>query len=148
MVNSTLLDWFEYLYVCWDFSVLNIFNVLSEKCLLINMLIVFSYMISSKVNSGNGSLLLMLWPICFAIVQLCSEKLATMKHEFEALNRKISNLSKSFNNYFKMKGEPSCSEIIAQLNVYLKKKTSCKIIRDDLQVLFSYSDLVKYKYAI
>ncbi|XP_065873629.1 uncharacterized protein [Euphorbia lathyris] len=62
------------------------------------------------------------------------EKLAAMKHDFEVIDRKIKNLTKSFNSYLRMKGEPSCSEIIAQLNVHLKKKTSCKIIHDDLQL--------------
>ncbi|XP_021658884.2 uncharacterized protein LOC110648837 isoform X2 [Hevea brasiliensis] len=62
------------------------------------------------------------------------EKVATLKHECEALDRKIKNLMKSFQNYFKMKGEPSCSETIVLLNDHLKKKTSCRLIHDDLKL--------------
>ncbi|KAF2288995.1 hypothetical protein GH714_023589 [Hevea brasiliensis] len=65
---------------------------------------------------------------------VCREKVATMKHECEALDRKIKNLTKSFHNYLKMKGEKSCSETIVLLNDHLKKKTSCRLVHEDLQL--------------
>ncbi|WCJ37347.1 hypothetical protein M5689_018494 [Euphorbia peplus] len=66
--------------------------------------------------------------------ELSRVKLAAKKHEFEALGSKIKNLTKSLNSYLKLKGEPSFSEIMEQCNVHLKKKASCKIIRDDLKL--------------
>ncbi|KAJ9169903.1 hypothetical protein P3X46_018048 [Hevea brasiliensis] len=66
--------------------------------------------------------------------EVCREKVATMKHECEALDRKIKNLTKSFHNYLKMKGEKSCSETIVLLNDHLKKKTSCRLVHEELQL--------------
>ncbi|XP_012089606.1 uncharacterized protein LOC105647985 [Jatropha curcas] len=62
------------------------------------------------------------------------EKVATMKHEFEALDRKIKNITKSFHNYCKIKGEPSCSETIVLLGDHLKKKTTRRFIHKNLQL--------------
>ncbi|XP_021665516.2 uncharacterized protein LOC110653957 isoform X7 [Hevea brasiliensis] len=69
-----------------------------------------------------------------SLLKVCREKVATMKHECEALDRKIKNLTKSFHNYLKMKGEKSCSETIVLLNDHLKKKTSCRLVHEELQL--------------
>eukprot|EP00257_Ricinus_communis_P019188 XP_015578103.1 uncharacterized protein LOC8288333 [Ricinus communis] len=66
--------------------------------------------------------------------EVAMEKVSTKKHELEALDRKIMNLSKVFHSYCKMKGEPGCSETIVMLNDHLKKKTSCRFIHEDLQL--------------
>ena len=57
-----------------------------------------------------------------------------MKHEAEALEKKIKDLTKSFYLYCKIKGEPSCSDTIEFLNDHLKKRTCCRFIHQDMQV--------------
>ncbi|KAK6286809.1 hypothetical protein POUND7_012988 [Theobroma cacao] len=69
-----------------------------------------------------------------------SDKVTTMKHEAEALEKKIKNLTKSFHIYCKMKGEPSCSDTIDLVNDHLKKRTCCRFIRQDMQ-LWEVDDL-------
>lgn len=66
-----------------------------------------------------------------------SDKVTTMKHEAEALEKKIKNLTKSFHIYCKMKGEPSCSDTIDLVNDHLKKRTCCRFIRQDMQVFLT-----------
>lgn len=62
-----------------------------------------------------------------------------MKHEAEAQEKKIKNLTKSFYTYCKIKGEPSCSDTIELLNDHLKKRTCCRFIRHDMQVCLTLS---------
>ncbi|CAK7328444.1 unnamed protein product [Dovyalis caffra] len=69
-----------------------------------------------------------------------NEKLVTMRLESEALDRNIKSLTKSFHSYCKMKGEPSCAETIALVNDHLRRRTSCRFIRKDLQ-LWEVEDL-------
>ncbi|XP_022727891.1 uncharacterized protein LOC111283587 [Durio zibethinus] len=57
-----------------------------------------------------------------------------MKHEAEALEKKIKNLTKSFYIYCKIKGEPSCSDTIELLNDHLKKRTCCRFICQYMQL--------------
>lgn len=66
--------------------------------------------------------------------QVSSETVVTMRHEFEGVERKIKDLTKSFHSNFKMEGEPSCSGAIFLLNDHLKKRALCRLIREDLQV--------------
>ncbi|XP_011045644.1 PREDICTED: uncharacterized protein LOC105140484 isoform X2 [Populus euphratica] len=68
------------------------------------------------------------------------EKVITMRHEAEALDRNIKSLTKSFHSYYKMKGEQSSGETIALVNDHLKRRTSCRFIRKDLQ-LWEVEDL-------
>ncbi|XVF31940.1 hypothetical protein REPUB_Repub17cG0038200 [Reevesia pubescens] len=63
-----------------------------------------------------------------------SDKVTTMKHEAEALKKKTKNLTKSFQIYCKIKGEPSCSDTIELVNDHLKKRTCCRFIRQDIQL--------------
>ncbi|XP_022758880.1 uncharacterized protein LOC111305523 isoform X2 [Durio zibethinus] len=63
-----------------------------------------------------------------------SDKVTTMKHEDEALEKKIKNLTKSFHVYCKIKGELSCSDTIELVNDHLKKRTCCRFIRQDIQL--------------
>ncbi|XVF21190.1 hypothetical protein REPUB_Repub12eG0069100 [Reevesia pubescens] len=63
-----------------------------------------------------------------------SDKVTTMKHEAEALEKKIKNLTKSFHIYCKINGEMSCSDTIALINDHLKKRTCCRFIRHDIQL--------------
>ncbi|KAJ6751317.1 hypothetical protein OIU85_001813 [Salix viminalis] len=69
-----------------------------------------------------------------------NEKVITMRHESEALDRNIKSLTKSFHSFYKMKGEPSCGETIALVNDHLKRRTSCRFICKDLQ-LWEVEDL-------
>lgn len=69
-----------------------------------------------------------------------NEKVITMRHEAEALDRNIKSLTKSFHSYCKMKGEQSCDETIALVNDHLKRRTSCRFICKDLQ-LWEVEDL-------
>lgn len=69
-----------------------------------------------------------------------NEKVITMRHESEALDRNIKSLAKSFHSYCKMKGEQSCGETIALVNDHLKRRTSCRFIHKDLQ-LWEVEDL-------
>ncbi|XWS36668.1 hypothetical protein CRYUN_Cryun20dG0105200 [Craigia yunnanensis] len=69
-----------------------------------------------------------------------SDKVATMKHEAEALEKKIKNLTKSFYIYCKIKGEPSWSDTIKLLDDHLKKRTCCRFICQDMQ-LWEVNDL-------
>eukprot|EP00258_Populus_trichocarpa_P033357 XP_024449376.1 uncharacterized protein LOC7492005 [Populus trichocarpa] len=69
-----------------------------------------------------------------------NEKVITMRHEAEALNRNIKSLTKSFHSYCKMRGEQSCDETIALVNDHLKRRTSCRFICKDLQ-LWEVEDL-------
>lgn len=68
------------------------------------------------------------------VCQDSNEKVITMRHESEALDRNIKSLTKSFHSYCKMKGEQSCGETIALVNDHLKRRTSCRFIHKDLQV--------------
>ncbi|XVF81402.1 hypothetical protein PTKIN_Ptkin15bG0152300 [Pterospermum kingtungense] len=68
------------------------------------------------------------------------DKVSAMKHEAEALEKKIKNLTKSFYTYCKIKGEPSCFDTIELLNDHLKKRTCCRFIRQDMQ-LWEIDDL-------
>ncbi|XVE78281.1 hypothetical protein DITRI_Ditri13aG0132300 [Diplodiscus trichospermus] len=69
-----------------------------------------------------------------------SDKVTRMKHEAEALEKKIKNLTKSFYIYCKIKGEPTCSDTIGLLNNHLKKRACCRFIRQDMQ-LWEVDDL-------
>ncbi|XWS47286.1 hypothetical protein CRYUN_Cryun14cG0139500 [Craigia yunnanensis] len=69
-----------------------------------------------------------------------SDKVTTMKHEAEALEKKIKDLTKSFYLYCNIKGEPSCSDTIELLNDNLKKRTCCRFIHQDMQ-LWEVDDL-------
>nr|KJB42699.1 hypothetical protein B456_007G164500 [Gossypium raimondii] len=61
-------------------------------------------------------------------------KVSTMKREVEALEKKIKNLTKSFDIYCKIKGEQSSSGTIELVNDHLKKRTCCRFIRQDIQL--------------
>ncbi|KAK8688683.1 hypothetical protein V6N13_087433 [Hibiscus sabdariffa] len=69
-----------------------------------------------------------------------SGKVSTMKHEAEALEKKIKNLTKYFHIYCKIKGEQSSSGTIELVNDYLKKRTCCRFIRQGIQ-LWEVDDL-------
>ncbi|KAF8409776.1 hypothetical protein HHK36_005855 [Tetracentron sinense] len=61
-------------------------------------------------------------------------KVNTMREEREALDKKIKNITKSFQASCKMKGEPSSTETIISVNDHLKKRTYCRFIHQDLQI--------------
>ncbi|GAV68436.1 hypothetical protein CFOL_v3_11939 [Cephalotus follicularis] len=65
--------------------------------------------------------------------EVANDKVTTMRHEFEALERKIKNLTKSFHSYCKMKGEPNCADTIVLLKDHLKQRTCCRFICRYLQ---------------
>lgn len=58
---------------------------------------------------------------------------AIMNHEMAALERKIKTLTKSFHDYCKLKGEPSSAETIVLLDEHLKRRSCCRLIRQDIQ---------------
>ncbi|XP_059661289.1 uncharacterized protein LOC132307513 isoform X2 [Cornus florida] len=62
------------------------------------------------------------------------DRITAMKLVFEASDRKISNLIKSFQTCCKMKGEPNCAETIELVNDHLKKRACCRSLRLDLQL--------------
>ncbi|XP_050205439.1 uncharacterized protein LOC126655347 [Mercurialis annua] len=66
--------------------------------------------------------------------EVSRNKVVTMKHEFEALDRQIVHLTKEIHGYCKMKGEPSISKTLALLNDQLKTKGSCRLIHEKLQL--------------
>ncbi|KAK9284775.1 hypothetical protein L1049_023952 [Liquidambar formosana] len=61
------------------------------------------------------------------------DKMATMRQEIEASERKIKHLTNSFHTLCKMKGELSCADTIELVNDHLKKRACCRFIRHDLQ---------------
>ncbi|KAG4132869.1 hypothetical protein ERO13_D08G059000v2 [Gossypium hirsutum] len=63
-----------------------------------------------------------------------NDKVRTMKHEADALEKKINNLTKSLCPHFKIKGELSCADTIDLLNDHLKKRTCWGYIRQDMQL--------------
>ncbi|KAH1108401.1 hypothetical protein J1N35_012169 [Gossypium stocksii] len=63
-----------------------------------------------------------------------NDKVTTMKHEADALEKKINNLTKSLCPHFKIKGELSCADTIDLLNDHLKKRTCWGYIRQDMQL--------------
>ncbi|XP_039039465.1 uncharacterized protein LOC120177352 isoform X3 [Hibiscus syriacus] len=71
-----------------------------------------------------------------------SGKIGTMKDELEGLEEKIKNLTKSFHICCKIKGELSSSGsgTIELVNDHLKKRTSCRFIRQGIQ-LWEVNDL-------
>ncbi|KAG8485348.1 hypothetical protein CXB51_021135 [Gossypium anomalum] len=62
------------------------------------------------------------------------DRVTTMKHEADALEKKINNLTKSLCPHFKIKGELSCADTIDLLNDHLKKRTCWGYIRQDMQL--------------
>ena len=58
-----------------------------------------------------------------------------MRQEIEASDRKIKNLTKSLQSSCKMKGKPSSTETILLVNDHLNRRTCCRFIRQDLQVI-------------
>ncbi|XP_038703676.1 uncharacterized protein LOC119999928 isoform X1 [Tripterygium wilfordii] len=73
---------------------------------------------------------------------ILSDKVAIMRHDVEALDKKIENLTESVGTYYKRKAVPSCSEIIVLLNDHLKKKSACRLLHQDLQ-LWEVGDVEK-----
>ncbi|GMI66299.1 hypothetical protein HRI_000299200 [Hibiscus trionum] len=69
-----------------------------------------------------------------------SGKVSTMKHEVEALEKKIKNLTKSFHIYCEIKGEQSSSGTMELVNDHLKKRTCCRFVRQGIQ-LWEVDDL-------
>ncbi|GLT51131.1 hypothetical protein SLA2020_245610 [Shorea laevis] len=63
-----------------------------------------------------------------------NDKVTAMKHEVEAFERKIKNLTNSFHNYCKLKGEPNSADIIILLNEQLKKRTCHRFVCQDMQL--------------
>ncbi|KAJ8748152.1 hypothetical protein K2173_000560 [Erythroxylum novogranatense] len=72
--------------------------------------------------------------------EVSSKDVATMRHEFEVLNRNVINLTRMFHNYFKVKGDLSHSETLVVLHDFVKKRNSCRLMRGDLQ-LWELDDL-------
>ncbi|XP_010245008.1 PREDICTED: uncharacterized protein LOC104588681 isoform X2 [Nelumbo nucifera] len=69
-----------------------------------------------------------------------SSRLSGLRQELGALNQQIRSLTKSFHAFCKMKGEPSCDEMIMLVNEQLQKRKSCRSIRKDSQ-LWDLEDL-------
>ncbi|XP_051137396.1 uncharacterized protein LOC127255733 isoform X2 [Andrographis paniculata] len=65
---------------------------------------------------------------------VCEEKLTAMRQELEALNKKILNLTRTFQSCCKMKAEPSTGRTIALVNEHLEQRASCRFIRLDMQM--------------
>lgn len=66
--------------------------------------------------------------------QVAGDSVTRMRQEVESLDSKTKNLVKSFDTYFKMKGELSCADALMLLNEKLKKRMCCRTICQDLQV--------------
>ncbi|KAG4186532.1 hypothetical protein ERO13_A08G049000v2 [Gossypium hirsutum] len=63
-----------------------------------------------------------------------NDKVTTVKHQADALETKINNLTKSLCPHFKIKGELSCADTIDLLHDHLKKRTCWGCIRQDMQL--------------
>ncbi|CAN1315896.1 hypothetical protein LINPERPRIM_LOCUS29870 [Linum perenne] len=66
--------------------------------------------------------------------QASHEKLVASRHEFEALQEKLKNLTQHFRGYCKIGGDTGCSEIIEMLNDQLNKKISFRFLHEGIQV--------------
>ncbi|CAN1315889.1 hypothetical protein LINPERPRIM_LOCUS29870, partial [Linum perenne] len=62
------------------------------------------------------------------------EKLVASRHEFEALQEKLKNLTQHFRGYCKIGGDTGCSEIIEMLNDQLNKKISFRFLHEGIQL--------------
>ncbi|OVA19737.1 hypothetical protein BVC80_9059g60 [Macleaya cordata] len=62
------------------------------------------------------------------------DKVTSKRQELGALDKKVKGLTKLLLSSCKIKGEPSSSDIVVLANDYLKKRTNCRNIRQDLQV--------------
>ncbi|KAL3646150.1 hypothetical protein CASFOL_011330 [Castilleja foliolosa] len=71
--------------------------------------------------------------------QAGQEKLTAMRQTLDTLNRKVSNLTRTFHTSCKIKSEPSSAETIALVNKHLAKKTSCRLIRLEMQMWVVHS---------
>ncbi|KAK5810970.1 hypothetical protein PVK06_026287 [Gossypium arboreum] len=63
-----------------------------------------------------------------------NDKVTTVKHQADALETKINNLTKSLCPHFKIKGELSCADTIDLLHDHLKKRTCWGCILQDMQL--------------
>lgn len=68
------------------------------------------------------------------LCQVCQAKLTTMRQVLDDLDRKISTLTRMFHGRCKLKAEPEIGETITLVNEHLTKKTSHRLIRQDMQV--------------
>ncbi|KAJ0801493.1 hypothetical protein HanPI659440_Chr03g0117861 [Helianthus annuus] len=66
--------------------------------------------------------------------QVDNDTLTSMRQAEEEIDKKISNLTKSFHLMCKMKGEPNTADTIAFANNHLMKKAHCQIIRKEMQL--------------
>ncbi|GER33562.1 nucleoid occlusion protein [Striga asiatica] len=66
--------------------------------------------------------------------EVCQEKLTAMRQTLDTLDRKILNLTKTFQTRCKIKAEPSSADTIALVNKHLTEKASCRLIRLEVQM--------------
>ncbi|CAA0808413.1 Unknown protein [Striga hermonthica] len=66
--------------------------------------------------------------------EICQEKLTAMRQTLDTLDKKISNLTKTFQTRCKIKDEPSSADTIALVNKRMTEKASCKLIRLEMQM--------------
>lgn len=88
-------------------------------------------------NSSVNSAYIYVYMVC----QVANDKVATLKQEAEASERKIKHLVESFHTRLEVKGELSSADTLVLVNDHLKKRTCCRFICQDLQVLFSCCDV-------
>ncbi|KAL3633675.1 hypothetical protein CASFOL_022437 [Castilleja foliolosa] len=67
------------------------------------------------------------------------EKLTAMRHTLDTLDGKVLNLKRTFHTRCKIKSEPSSAETITLVNKHLAKRTSCRLIRQEMQMWVVHS---------
>ncbi|GFQ07108.1 hypothetical protein PHJA_002854900 [Phtheirospermum japonicum] len=67
------------------------------------------------------------------------EKLIAMRQTLDTLDRKVLNLTRTFHTCCKIKSELSSAETIALVNKHLAKRTSCRLIRLEMQMWVVHS---------